>query len=102
MLNSDHIDYAGISLGHTIVLMDRAPNDITWNSPLWIAAIASGTVYLALVWWIRRTRRSRGVMREISWLARTDQGRTAYHSHLAALTALTRKAGEATASGSAG
>ncbi|WP_282434888.1 hypothetical protein [Nocardia panacis] len=41
-------------------------------------------------------------MREISWLARTDQGRTAYHSHLAALTALTRKAGEATASGSAG
>lgn len=31
-----------------------------------------------------------------TWLALTHQGRTAYHSHLAALTALTRKAGEIT------
>lgn len=31
-----------------------------------------------------------------TWLALTPQGRTAYHAHLAALAALTRKGGEAT------
>ncbi|WP_433729182.1 transcriptional regulator [Nocardia sp. CA-129566] len=29
-----------------------------------------------------------------TWLALTREGRTAYHAHLATLTALTRKAGE--------
>ncbi|WP_327151319.1 hypothetical protein [Nocardia sp. NBC_01329] len=53
---------AGAFGGLTAVLTSTAFGDGASNPAIWVGAIVSGSVFVALVWWLSRTARARGIV----------------------------------------